>query len=150
MRTFRRALLTLFMSAIFVLGLAGYGGREIYPFAPWDMYSLVPDHTVDFRIRIHRLGDTVYDPPQYLQDLPKYRARTRSVTSANALRQIGYKLMAREEPDPAKLAIVEQAFVPEGGVYDIVRIDYDAIEMFREGKFDAQILRRFETSGGTQ
>ena len=122
----------------FIVGASVFS-KEIYPFFSWSLFDRVPNHVRGFTIRIHKLGDSVYNPP-----LPFHKAQrliTRpgggSATAyyntvqdlGNSILKNNYKLIKKNR---FKL---EQAFRVAPFEYEIILVEYDPVEFWKTGEY---------------
>lgn len=138
----RPALIAL-LAAVAGLGLYAFGRHEIYPFSAWDMYSRTPSTLTDFRLLVHRVGDRRFDPPRYLHDIPGLNAPTRSVTNANLLRKFGFAVVADDPSAEQYRAIAEQSFGLRDADYELMKIVFNPMRLYRNGEFVASPVARF-------
>jgi hypothetical protein len=133
MERISRPAVLLFLLATFVIGKIGFSYGEIFPFAPWDMFSRTPSNLETFRIRVHRIGDQTFDPPRYLLDFPEYERRMRHPVNLVVIRRFGH---AWVEGDPAAdryRRLTEDTFELHDATYELVRVAYDPLIRYRTG-----------------
>lgn len=139
-----RPAVILILVANFVLGQIGFTWGEIYPFAPWDMFSRTPSVQETFRIRLHRVGERHFDPPQYLTDIPEFRQIMKNPVHLFVIRRFG-RAYVDGDPSAEKLRrLMEESLEIRDSTYELVQVRYDVLVRYRTGDFSEESLEMFE------
>ena len=146
--------LLVFFIAYFSIGIGVhffYGGeRKIYPFFSWFLFSHVPWRVeTGFDIRIHRTGETRYDPPVLFE-----RAKDVYDTSYNEMAYYNTLIQAlalavRRHDEQEIMRIrkqLEATFLLRPVVYEVVEITYEPQKRWQRGEIiQSATIQTFET-----
>lgn len=144
-RISRPAVLTVLV-ATFVLGQIGFTRGEIYPFAPWDMFSRTPSIQETFRIRLHRLGERDFEPPQYLTEIPEFQEIMKNPINLVVIRKFGRAFVDGDASAGKLRPLMEESLGIQDAVYELVQVRYDVLVRYRTGEFSEAPLEIFEGS----
>jgi hypothetical protein len=126
------------------------GQQEIFPFASWSLFTLVPNERNDYSIRLLRVNGQALSPARYYEDCGKIFPSASGNASWMALQELG---RAQVRGDAIGVAEVRRYFEPlhlsgAGAVeYELVSRRWDPMERWRHGLFREQrVLKRFFTN----
>ena len=138
MRRYRR--LQLFAAAALAFMLAvGLGGtllpsHEMFPFASWFLFSLVPGPQSEFDLVLHDASDAPGNPGRSFRVADHLVRHSHSVVFHELIQQLGAAEERRDAPASRALRRqIEADFEPGVGRYDLVRMEYSPIERWRTG-----------------
>ena len=121
------------LAALLVELCVGLGGtlthrKEIFPFASWFLFSLVPGETSDYDLVLHGVGDRPLDPPLRFSQAGWLIGTPHSIVTYNLIQQLGH---AVEHGDP-DLGILRRQVDGQFTVplihYDLVKTTYRPVE----------------------
>ena len=148
MRSYRR--LSFFaVAALLVEFGVGLGGtltprREIFPFASWFLFSLVPGKTRDYDLVLRAEGDHPLIPPPRFSQAGWLVTTPHSIVTYQLIQQLG---RAVEHHDPAVGTLrlqIEAAFTRPAMHYDLVKATYLPVKRWESDQtLDLVPLRSF-------
>lgn len=112
---------------------------EVYPFFSWFVFTRVPQKlNTEYAVKIAEYGNRKLDPPVFFAD-----ARGIYVKNSVALPTYNYIIQSLganvEAGQPSKIKqyreALEESFLSLPVVYEIVRIEFDTLELWNTGKF---------------
>lgn len=111
---------------------------EIYPIFAWDLFSVVPNQTADYGLRIVALDGTPLESPAFLETLHDV-GTSFSVATHMAIQELGAAQKADDLPRQKRLQAL-LAGTALGGLqravrYELVLRRYDVLERYRDGLF---------------
>jgi hypothetical protein len=143
-----RVFAMLALAAEFVLGLGGTltPRREIFPFASWFLFSLVPFQSSDYDLLIHPPDGA--GSPLPLNQAGKFVNSSHSIVAFQLIQQFG---LAEEQHD-GELAgrlrqQIEARFRVPGIHYDLVKVRYAPIPRWTSGAVVSQATLASFTAG---
>lgn len=151
MLRYRRLQIFVAAALAFVM-VVGLGGtltprHEIFPFASWFLFSLVPGKRSDFDLILHAASD---EPPE--QGRPYSQANglvfhPHSIVAHTIIQELGdAEQNGNTVSSRALRRQIEVEFVPAVTRYDLVRVTYDPVERWRTGRvLTTEPLRSFGT-----
>lgn len=112
------------------------GRSEIFPFASWSLFSLVPNETSDFSLRVLELDGRALDPPPYLEDAWAILPQAANHVARNAVDRLGRAVVADDEAGAAatRRTLESLHLGSHRIVYELVRRRYDPLERWRTGR----------------
>jgi hypothetical protein len=143
-----RVFAVLALTAEFVIGLGGYltPRHEIFPFASWFLFSLVPFQSSDYDLLIHPAEDG--GAPLPLNQAGKYVSSSHSIVAFQLIQQLG---QAQEDHDADLVRRLRQQIEPRFRVpglrYDLVKVRYAPIPRWTSGAVLSQALLASFTAG---
>ena len=132
MTRYRRLRLVV-VAALLVELVVGLGGtltprKEIFPFASWFLFSLVPGQTSDYDLVLRAEGERPLDPQPRFSQAGRLVTTPHSIVSYNLIQQLGH---AVEHHDPEVGVLrqqVEAQFTVPFIHYDLVKATYRPVE----------------------
>jgi hypothetical protein len=134
-----RVLAFVALAAELVVGLGGAltKRREIFPFASWFLFSLVPFQSSEYDLLIHPPDGA--GAPLPLNQAGKYVNYSHSIVAFQLIQQMGH---AQEQHDPELLGRlrqqIETRFRTAGLHYDLVKVRYAPIPRWTNGSVLSQ------------
>ena len=132
MKSYRR--LRLFALAALLSELCiGLGGAltrraEIFPFASWFLFSLVPGKISDYDLVLRAEGDHPLDPPPRFSQAGRLVATPHSIVAYNLIQQLG-RAVEQHHPDAELLRQqIDAQFTVPLIHYDVVKATYLPVE----------------------
>ncbi len=145
--------LQIFVAAALALVMAiGLGGtltpsHEIFPFASWFLFSLVPGRRSEFEVILRVIDNKPVEPGRPFRQADFLVHHPHSIV----IHEIIQKLGAAEEARDAKTSRalrrqIEGEFDPAISRYDLVRVTYKPVERWKTGRVqDTAVVRSFAT-----
>ena len=128
-----------------VVGMGGYltPGKEIFPFASWFLFLLVPNRTTAYDLILRAQNSQPIEPPQPYAQLAWLVYGAHSVVTYQLVQQLGE---ADHRHDAAAVHSlrrqIEAQFAQPGMQYDLVRNTYRPVERWKSGQvIERQTLR---------
>ena len=143
-----RVFALLALTAEFVLGFAGTltPRKEIFPFASWFLFSLVPYESSDYDLLIRPPEDS--GPPIPFNQAGRFVDSSHSIVAFQVIQQLG---QAEEQHDHELVARLRQQIEPRFRVagihYDLVKVRYAPIPRWTSGAVTSQALLASFTAG---
>jgi hypothetical protein len=138
----------LMLTAEFVIGFGGVltPRGEIFPFASWQLFSLVPFQSSEYELIIRPPKDS--GPPVPLNQAGKFVTSAHSIVAYQLIQQFG----RAEEHGDRELAgrlrqQIEARFRVPGVRYDLVKVTYAPIPRWTDGAVVAQTPMASFTAG---
>ena len=138
MTRYRRLRLVAAAALLVELGV-GFGGtltprREIFPFASWFLFSLVPGQTSDYDLVLRAEGERPLDPPPRFSQAGRLVATPHSIVAYNLIQQLGHAVEAHD-PDVGILRQqVEAHFTVPFIHYDLVKATYRPVDRWESDR----------------
>ena len=151
MRRYRR-LQAFAVAALAFLAVVGIGGtllpsHEVFPFASWFLFSLVPGRQSEFDPLLRTANDDPTVPGRSFRAADHLVRHSHSVVFHELIQQLG-AAEARSDT-PASRALrrqIEGDFEPSVVRYDLVRVKYTPVERWRTGRVrETAAVRSFGT-----
>lgn len=136
----------------FTLGLLGTltPRGEIFPFASWFLFSLVPDRVVSYDLLLHGTARRPLDPPRAFNQAGGWVKSPHSVTVYQLTQQLGRAFEAGRAAETTRVRReIEAQFSAPGMRYDLVRVSYRLAERWKNRQAPQTVtLTRFGEPGG--
>lgn len=141
MRAYRRSYLfaVLFLAVELVAGLGGLltPRGEVFPFASWFLFVLVPNRTVEYDLEFRAVDDRPLAKPVRFSLSGQGVGRVfapHSVTSFQTIQALGRALDQGDQASARDLRRQIDAFCGPGRLqYDLVKITYDPVARYDTG-----------------
>ncbi len=141
MRSYRRlySVAILLLAVEFVVGLGGLltPRGEVFPFASWFLFVLVPNHTVEYDLEFRSVDDHPLDPPVRFSQSARSINRVNqphSIASFQTIQALGKALERGDQPTARALRTQIENFLGPGRLqYDVVRVMYDPVARYDTG-----------------
>ena len=123
--------------------VVGFGGtltprREIFPFASWLLFSLVPFRTSEYDILVRSPGDG--GSTLSFNQAGDLVHSSHSIVSYQLIQQLGHAVETRDRDLVASLrAQIEPRFRLPGLRYELVKVSYAPIPRWTSGKVVSQV-----------
>ncbi len=140
MKTYRR-LRVLAMGLLALECVIGFGGaltarHEVFPFASWFLFGLIPDKESDYDLILRAEGERPLDPPPSFSHAPGALVQgSHSVVSHQLIQQLGD---ADAHHDDARLRALRRQIEAQFRVpfihYDLVRVVYRPVAYWETGQ----------------
>ncbi len=131
-----------FLVAELIIGMGGWltPRHEVFPFAAWFLFLLVPYQTSDYDLVLRAEGTRPLDPPpSFNQASGALVQASHSIVSYQVIQQLGD---AEKKGDDARSLALRRQIEAQFRVpfihYDLVRVEYHPVERWQTG----QIVRR--------
>ena len=113
--------------------VVGLGGtltprREIFPFASWFLFSLVPGQTSDYDLVLRAEGDRPLAPPPRFSQAGRLVTTPHSIVSYNLIQQLGRAVEQGSSDLGVLRGQVEAQFTVPRIHYDLVKATYRPVE----------------------
>ena len=126
-----------FLVAECVVGMGGQltPRREIFPFASWFLFLLVPYHTSDYDLLLRAEGTRPLDPPPTFSQAPgTIVLASHSIVAYQLIQQLGEaERKGDAERSSALRRQLEIQFRVPSMHYDLVRVVYQPVERWQTG-----------------
>ncbi len=149
MSRYRRLQIFVVAALAFVV-VVGLGGaltprREIFPFASWFLFSLVPGHRSEYDVILRATGDKPLAPGRPYNRADGLVSHPHSIVAHELIQELG---AAEQNHDAAASRAlrrqIEADFEPSVTRYDLVRVTYAPIERWQTGRVQGtESLRSF-------
>ena len=156
MKHYRRLRLwaAVFLVAEFAVGMGGYftPRQEIFPFASWFLFVLVPFQTSDYDLVLRAEGTRRLDPPLPFTDAPgSLVMKSHSIVSYQIIQQLG---AADKAGDATRVRALRQQIEVQFRVpfihYDLVRVVSRPVERWETGRVVSRTPIKSFTAGQFQ
>lgn len=128
---------TTFLAAQLVVGYLGWltPSHEIFPFASWLLFSVVPDHVTDYDLVLRGSFREPQEPPRSFNRASNLVKGVHSVASYQLIQQLGEAVEARNsfQAESVRRQIEEQ-FYTSGVRYDLIRVTFQPVERWKTGR----------------
>lgn len=134
----------------FVVGMGGYltPRQEIFPFASWFLFLLVPGHTSDYDLILRSIDGNPLDPPRPYSQLPGLVITPHSVVIYQIVQQLGDAETHRDIARSQRLRRqIDAQFALPRVRYDLVRNTYQPVERWETGRVRTRETLRSFLSG---
>ena len=134
----------------FVVGMGGYltPRKEIFPFASWFLFLLVPSDTNDYDLILRANDGNPITPPRPYSQLPWLVSTPQSIVTYHLIQQLGDAVSRGDAPRiPLLRRQIEAQFTQPRVEYDLVRDIYRPVERYATGRVRARRTLRSFTSG---
>ncbi len=146
MKKYRRlqTALAALVVGTFALGLvsAVRPGGEIYPFASWFLFSLVPQRVTSYEIRVHAWGEREFDPPKPLIEVGGLVRSPQSSLVYQLVQRFGRAVESGNQADRDNAwRLLQATFSSSVDLrYDLVKLSYDPMERARGARIERTVL----------
>lgn len=153
MKKYRRlqSALAALVVGTFALGMvsAVRPSGEIFPFASWFLFSLVPQRVTSYQIRVHAWGDQKFDPPKSLIEVDGLVRGPQSSLVYQLVQRFGRAVDSGNgaESDSAWRLLQARFSNPDGLHYDLVKLSYDPMERARGERVERTVLNPADRAG---
>ena len=122
--------------------------REIFPFASWFLFLLVPHHTNDYDLVLHSNQGVAIEPPLPYNQLPWLVSSPHSIVTYNLVQQFGDAVARHDAARSRNLRRqVDTMFMQPRVQYDLVRNTYQPVERYETGRVRTRQTLASFTSG---
>jgi hypothetical protein len=121
------------LAAEFILGFGGAltPRGEIFPFASWLLFSLVPYHTSEYDLRL----EVPDGKPVSFSEAGSLVRNPHSIVTFQLIQQLGRAVAARRNSETRRLRAQLEAFFQAPKVhYDLVTLTYDPVQRWNTGQ----------------
>lgn len=153
MKKYRRlqSALAALVVGTFALGMvsAVRPGGEIFPFASWFLFSLVPQRVTSYEIRVHSWGERKFDPPKSLIDVDSLVRSPQSSLVYQLVQRFGRAVEAGDAAESDRAwSLLQARFSSSDGLrYDLVKLTYDPMERARGERVERTVLNLADQAG---
>ena len=138
MTPYRRLRLVAVAALLAELGV-GLGGaltprREIFPFASWFLFSLVPGQTSDYDLVLRAVDARPLDPPPRFSQAGRLVATPHSIVTYNLIQQLGHAVEHGEPGIDILRQQVDAQFTEPLIHYDLVKATYRPVERWESDR----------------
>lgn len=145
--------LQIFVAAVLAFVLTvGLGGtltpsREIFPFASWFLFSLVPDRRNEYDVLLSVVDNKPMEPGRPFRQADNLVHHPHSIVIHEIIQQFGVAEATHNAKASRTLRRqIEGEFDPAISRYDLVRVTYKPVERWKTGRVqDTVVLRSFAT-----
>jgi len=134
-----KKLILFFLCFYFVAGMYVV---DKYPFFNWALFTKIPNEQSDFTIEITAFDGTAYDPPlPFSESRFIFEAIGQSPTQyTQPISDLGRALERTDDEAVARdRTAVEKMFDGKSFSYNLVRISYDPVELWRTGSYKEEV-----------
>ena len=131
----------------------GMGGaltprQEIFPFASWFLFLLVPSHTNDYDLILRSNQGIAIEPPLPYSQLSWLVSSPQSIVTYNLVQQLGDAEASHDAARSRKVRrLVDALFTQPHVRYDLVRNTYEPVERYETGRVRTRQTLAAFTSG---
>ncbi len=142
MKKYRRlqAALLAILAGTFALGMVSAirPAGEIFPFASWFLFSLVPQQVTSYDVLVRSWGDRKFDPAPPLIEVEGLLRSPRSSTIFQLVQRYGRAVEAGDQAEAADAWRLLQAkfSTAEPVTIEVIKRTYDPLERARGGKVE--------------
>ncbi len=152
MRSYRRLQFAAVaaLAFMFIVGLGGtlLPSHEVFPFASWFLFSLVPGRGNEFDLVLHTAGDDPSTPGRSFRTADSLVRHPHSVVFHELIQQLGTAEERRDaDASRALRRQIEADFEGRITGYDLVRVKYSPVERWRTGRVRETTTLRAFTNG---
>lgn len=129
--------ITVALAAEFFLGFGGAltPRGELFPFASWLLFSLVPYHTNEYDLRLEAPPGRPDAAPVSFSEAENFVRNPHSIVTFQLIQQLGRAVQARRDGEARRLRTQIEAFLPSPKVrYDLVMLTYDPVQRWKTGQ----------------
>ena len=144
-----RFVAVVLLAAEFVVGMGGWltPRHEVFPFASWFLFTLVPNHTTEYDLEFRAANDRPLDPPVRYSRAASLVAQPHGITAFNVIQALGASLEHHDPPETRALRAQVDALCGSSRLtYDVVRVTYDPVARYDTGAaLQRHVLGTFTT-----
>jgi hypothetical protein len=130
------------------------GKEEVFPFASWSLFSMVPNEYRDYSLRLLEMGDGRLSRPAYFEDAGDVIPWVAHNGARMAIQHLGDAAEHRREQEVAEVRKYLEALYLGGHKslkYQVVARRYDPLERWRTGHFrEERTLATFEATDAVE
>jgi hypothetical protein len=130
--------------------IAGMYAVDRYPFFDWALFTKIPNEQRDYSIQLRAYDGTVYEPAlPFSESKFLFDAIGQSPTQyTQPISDLGTAIMrADERAVEQHREFVERMFDGKPFVYDVLKITYDPVELWRTGAYRSrEVVASFENT----
>ena len=151
MSSYRRLRLfaVLLLAVEFVVGMGGWltPRHEVFPFASWFLFTLVPNHTTEYDLEFRVANDRPLDPPVRFSRAGGLVLQPHSITAFNVIQGLGAALEHGNDREVRALRAQIDALCGASRLsYDLVKVTYDPAARYDTGAaLQRRVLGTFTT-----
>lgn len=130
--------------------VAGVYAVDQYPFFNWALFTKIPNEQTDFTIEVRSFDGTKYDPPLAFSETRFiFDAIGQSPTQyTQPISELGQAL---DRDDGTRIAerraYIERVFDGKEFSYDVLKITYDPVELWRTGAYRSrEVIASYDSS----
>ena len=132
----RFAIVLLIVECVVGMGGALTARQEVFPFASWFLFLLVPYHTSDYDLLLRAEGTRPLDPPPAFSQAPGALVQaSHSIVAYQLIQQLGE---AQRHHDADRVRALRRQIEAQFRVpfihYDLVRVVYQPVERWQTGR----------------
>lgn len=138
------------LAFMLVMGLSGtlLSSHEVFPFASWFLFSLVPGGQSEFDLLLHTKEEDAAGPGLSFRLANHLVRHSHSVVFHELIQQLGAAEERRDTTASRELRRqIESDFEPSVVRYNLVRVKYTPIERWRTGRVHESAAVRAFTTG---
>ena len=112
----------------FVVGMGGWltSRHEVFPFASWFLFTLVPHRTTEYDLEFRAANDRPLDPPVRFSRASGLTYQPHSITAFNLIQSLGVALEHGDARQSGTLRAQVDLLCYSGRLrYDVVKVTYD-------------------------
>lgn len=153
MKKYRRlqAALATLVVGTFALGMvsAVRPGGEIFPFASWFLFSLVPQRVTSYEIRVHAWGDQKFDPAKPLIEVSGLVHSPQSSVVYQLVQRYGRAVESGNTVERSSAWRLLQARFSSAATlrYDLIKLSYNPMERARGERSEQTVLTAADRVG---
>ena len=120
----------------FAVGMGGWltPRHEVFPFASWFLFTLVPHHTTEYDLEFRAANDRPLDSPVRYSRATWLVPQPHSITAFNVIQALGTALEHGNGRDSRALrAQIDALCGPARLTYDVVKVTYDPVARYDTG-----------------
>ena len=133
----------------FVVGMGGWltPRHEVFPFASWFLFTLVPNHTTEYDLEFRAANGRPLDPPVRFSRAASLVFQPHSITAFNVIQGLGAALEHGTPRETHTLRAQIDAFCGSSHLtYEVVKVTYDPVARYDTGAaLQRRVLGTFTT-----
>lgn len=139
--TFLKRFIAIVVVSYFLIGNFTWSQYqlEIFPIYSWDLFSYVPNRSIDYALKINAIDDEYLENPAYFQDMPNEFKQANSITAFHVIQQFGRAIEANDAPaiETLRNQIESDYFANQSQVeYEVRKRSFFSAERWRTGTFE--------------
>ena len=150
--TFLKRFIAVVVILYFVMGNFTWNRYhiEIFPVYSWDLFSYIPNLSIDYALKINAIDQVYLDPPAYFQEMPNEFSEANSIVAYHVIQSFGraVELNDVESIKNLRQQIESIYFSNQTQVeYEIRKRTFFAGERWRENRYEENIrLATYDTN----
>lgn len=142
--TFLKRFIAIIVILYFVIGNFTWNRYqiEIFPIYSWDLFSYIPNLSVDYALKINAIDQAYLDPPAYFQEMPNEFSEANSIVAYHVIQSLGRAIESNDEESIKSLRhqIESTYFSNHFHVeYEVRKRSFFAGERWRNNRFEENI-----------